>query len=265
MNEEQRTGEVQFSVKDLMRVFLKRWWIILACIALGAAAAFLIARLPASKYQSETLIYVNNRKEISVDVGLSTGDLSASKTLSSTYRVILETRETMEAVIRDAGVSYTYEELKEMVSLSTVGDSPVICITVTSPSAEEAYRIAGSISVILPSRIDSTVQQASSVVVDHAVIATEEVSREYPKKMIIGMLIGLVLSAAACIVYDLFINDRIQSEDWLIQTFGEEIPVLAVIPDAGSHRHGGYYGRYRAYGGDAAGKDASGRNGGTAT
>ena len=69
--------------------------------------------------------------------------------------------------------------------------------------------------------------------------------------------------AAACIVYDLFINDRIQSEDWLIQTFGESIPVLAVIPDAGGHRHGGYYGRYRAYGSEPAAKDASGGNGGT--
>lgn len=262
MNEEQRTGEVQFSVRDLMRVFLKRWWIILACIVLGAAAAFLIARLPAPKYRSETLIYVNNRKEISVDVGLSSSDLSASKTLSSTYRVILETRETMEAVIRDAGVSYTYEELKEMVSLSTKGDSPVISITVTSHDAEEAYRIAGSVSVILPSRIDSTVQQASSVVVDHAVIAAEEVSREYPKKMIIGMVIGLLVSAVACIVYDLFINDRIQSEDWLMQTFGEAIPVLAVIPDAASHRHGGYYGYRRGYGENGQAKDASGRNGG---
>ena len=258
MNESQNTEQVQLSLKEIFRVLLKRWWIILLCTIIGAGGAFLYAYMPDPQYESEVQIYVNNRNNISVDVsGLTSGDLSASKSLSDLYILILKSRETMEAVIAHANLNCSYEQLLAMIDAKTVGSSPVLSITVTSGDPEQACLIANTISLILPDRIDTIVQQASSNIVDHAVVAQKEVSRQYPKKMVIGMLLGLLLSACACLVYDLFINDKIQSEDWLTQTFGEDIPVLAVIPDA-NDRHHAKYGHY--YGSGKTG--ASGGNGG---
>ena len=47
-------------------------------------------------------------------------------------------------------------------------------------------------------------------------------------------------------LYD-FLNDTIRSEDWIVSTFKEEIPLLAVVPEVGSQSGRGYYGRYGHY------------------
>ena len=54
-------------------------------------------------------------------------------------------------------------------------------------------------------------------------------------------LVGVVLSFGALLVIH-FLKDALDGEDWLIDTFKDSIPMLAVIPDANSPGRG-----YRKY------------------
>ena len=51
--------------------------------------------------------------------------------------------------------------------------------------------------------------------------------------VMIGAIIGVLISCVAVVIAH-FSSNRLQSEEWLIVNFGEDIPLLAVIPDASS-------------------------------
>ncbi|MGN1095784.1 MAG: hypothetical protein ACI4QR_05300, partial [Eubacteriales bacterium] len=61
----------------------------------------------------------------------------------------------------------------------------------------------------------------------------------------------------AIVIVDVFVNDRIQSDDWLRGSFKDDVPVLTVIPDM-TAKHGGKYGygygKYGKYGYYGTGK-----------
>ena len=61
-----------------------------------------------------------------------------------------------------------------------------------------------------------------------------------------GALVGAILSIAAIlIVY--FSKDALDGEDWLIETYKDKLPMLAVIPDANSQSKS-YRKKYANYG-----------------
>ena len=84
-------------------------------------------------------------------------------------------------------------------------------------------------------------------VVDYAVVPQTKSSPSTPKNTVLGMLVGFVLSAGVIILLEMF-NDTINSEEWLVTTYGDEIPLLSVVPDVNAksdrryYKYGGYYG-----------------------
>ena len=120
----------------------------IACtVALGCTFLFVTPM-----YQAEALMYVNS-SDISVGgtkVSISQGELTAAQSLIKTYAVILGTRTTLNDVIEQSGVSYQYEELKEMISAQSVNGTEVFSVTVTSPDPQEAELLANTIARGLP-------------------------------------------------------------------------------------------------------------------
>ena len=236
---------------DLLRLFKALWhrlWaIVLAAIVCGGIgfsyAKFLITPL----YKASALMYVNNS---SFSVGntsfsISSGDLTAAKTLVDTYMVILNSRTTLNDVIQKADLDYTYEQLSGMINTSAVNGTEIFRITVTSSDPQEAEHIANTIAEVLPGKIASIVDGSSVRVVDHAVVPANKCSPSITKYAAMGAVLGIILSSCVIIVLELM-DDQIHDEDYLIQTYG--LPVLAVIPDLSSSASGGSYYNSDAYG-----------------
>lgn len=229
---------------DLLRIFQalwkKAWAIILAAVIFGGAflggSVFFVEPL----YRAESLMYVNS-SNISVGgtkVSISQSELTAAKTLVDTYIVILETRATLETVIEQSGVSYTYEQLKPMIAAAAVNETEVFSIQVTSPDPEEAALLANTIAEVLPGKIASIVEGSSARIVDYAVVPVNQVSPNLVKNSVLGALLGFVLACAIVIVGELMDN-LVHDSDYLSETY--DIPVLAVIPDLLSSKRGNAY------------------------
>lgn len=235
---------------QLAKALWKRAWaIILAAVIFGGCAFGYARFLITPLYQSTALMYVNNSSFSvgSTNFSISTGELSAAKTLVSTYIVILKTRSTLETIIDEAQLDYTYEELKAMVSSAPVDNTEIFGITVTSPDPQEAERIANTIARVLPDKISEVVDGSSVRVVDHAVVAAHKSSPNITKITMIGLLLGFVIACAVITVLFLM-DDLIHDEETLRQEF--DLPVLAVIPELSGDKSGsGKYGQYKEYGG----------------
>ena len=256
---ETETGEIEIDLLKLAEVLLHRAKIIIAVTLLVAAAAFGITYyLITPLYTSTALMYVNNSSFSvgSTSFSISSAELTAAKSLVDTYVVILKSRNTLEDVIRQEDLDYTYEELYDMVSSSAVNSTEIFEINVTSPSPSEAEHIANVLAQVLPDKIASIVEGSDVRIVDYAVIPSKRTSPSYTTNTVIGALVGLVLACAVVILRYLF-DESIHSEDYLTQTY-PDIPLLAVVPDMMHSGKDKNYGSYYGGGGSSTGSSSGG-------
>lgn len=237
------TDEVEIDLLELMRALLHKAWFIILITVLAAAATFGYTYcFVTPMYTASALMYVNNTSFSvgSTSFSISASELSAAQSLVDTYSVILKSRMTLEDVIEQDNLSYTYEELYDMIQTEAVNSTEIFQVNVTSASPAEAEYIANTIAEILPDKIAAIVEGSDVRIVDYAVIPSSRTSPSYTKNTVIGALVGLV-AAAAIVILQYMMDENIRSEDYLTQTY-PNIPLLTVVPDmSGKNReHGGY-------------------------
>ena len=228
--------EEDIDLLELVRALWKKAWAILLA-ALIFAGCFLAGTIVfiKPKYTAKTLLYVNSSSVSigSTKVSISASELSAAQSLVDTYIVILMTRTTLNDVIAQSGVPYTYEEIIEsnMIEAAAVNSTEVFAIEVTSTDPEEAETLANTIGAVLPNKIASIVEGSSARIVDYAVVPSKKSSPSLTKNTLIGFVLGAFLAAATVVVTKLM-DTKVRDTDYLKQTY--DIPVLAVIPDLAS-------------------------------
>ena len=241
-------GEIEINLRDMLSVFLKRWWLILIATFVGGALLFAYAFATyVPTYQSTAKMYVNNKANDSLgtQVGTSQGDIYAAQALVNTYCEMIKTRRTLEAVIEEAQLNYTYEQLLSMLSCGSVNDTEVFYVSIVSRDPGEAKAIVNTILKVVPVQIEGIIEGSSVKTVDEAVEG-KQLSSGIPMKALIGAALGFVLAAAFFFIYDTVINDTLQSDEWMADAFKDEIPLLAVIPDV-NYAGGKGYRRYKYY------------------
>lgn len=229
----QHEQELEIDVLELARVLWKKAWaILLAAVIFAGSFLSCTVIFIRPKYTAETLLYVNssNISLGSAKVSISASELSAAQSLVDTYIVILKTRTTLNDVIAQSGVPYTYEEIIEndMIKAEAVNSTEVFAIEVTSTDPKEAETLANTIGAVLPNKIASIVEGSSARIVDYAVVPSKKSSPSLTKNTLIGFVLGAFLAAAVVVVKKLM-DTKVRDTDYLKQSY--DIPVLAVIPD----------------------------------
>ena len=225
--------ELEIDILELAQALWKKAWAILlaAVIFAGSFLACTVVFIK-PKYTAQTLLYVNssNISLGSAKVSISASELSAAQSLVDTYIVILKTRTTLNDVIAQSGVPYTYEEIinNNMIQAEAVNSTEVFAIKVTSTDPKEAETLANTIGAVLPNKIASIVEGSSARIVDYAVVPSKKSSPSLKKNTLIGFVLGAFLAAAA-VVAEKLMDTKVRDTDYLKQTY--DIPVLAVIPD----------------------------------
>lgn len=223
-------GYTEIDIVRLFRALWHRAWaIILAAVLFGVTAFGYTQLMVTPLYKARTLLYVNGSVSIGdAKVSISSGDLSVAKSLVDTYMVILKSRTTLNEVIEQTGLGYSYEQLKGMISCASVNSTEIFYVEVTNPNPKEAELIANTIAQVLPEKISAVVEGSSMRIVDYAVEPVHPSSPNVTRNTIVGILLGIVLTCGVIVVLELR-DDKIHSSDYLIQNY--EIPVLAVIPE----------------------------------
>lgn len=254
-----RGGDIEIDLKRVFDAVVHRAWLvtlvsIICAVVVLLGTVFFVTPL----YESSAVFYVNNNA-LSVgdaSLSLSTGDISAAKSLVDSYIVILKTRTTLNDVIDYAGVDRTYNELRNMISAASVDDTEIFEIIVSSEDPYEAEKIANAIAYILPKRISSIIEGTSAKIVDTAVVASKPSSPSYTLNTLVGFLIGLAAMVVIIALREIF-DISIHTEDDIQQCCTH--PVLASVPDMNAPSKGGYYGygeKKRTAAKNAGGNDA---------
>ena len=245
-NKENNTNE-EYNTIDLLRIFKSLWkhiWIIVLAGLIAAMIGFLYSSFVIDPtYSSNVKLYVNNTSFSlgNTSFSISASELTAAQSLVKTYGEILNSRSTMDRIIEKAGLDYTWKELSKMITYGQANNTEIMRVTVTCKDPYEASKIANTIAEVLPERITEIIDGASMEVVDYAVPELQKVAPSITRYTGVGLLIGVLLSAALFVVLEI-LDDTIHDDDYILKTYN--YPILGVIPDlenAGGKSYGYYY------------------------
>lgn len=227
---EKKTQHADVTVLSIQQIFsllLRRFWVLLLSAAIcGAACYYISSNFITPKYESTVTFYVNNNS-FSTDNRLSYSDLWVSQNLVDTYMVILETGDTMRAVIQEAGVDLTVTELEDMIQAKMVEQTELFGVTVTGLEPESTFLLAQAIGEVLPERIGNIMDGTSAKVADYALRPTSPSDPSPARNAVSGAMFGFVFGASVLLLWALLTFWIRKEEDITRMT---TLPILASVP-----------------------------------
>ena len=237
---------------DFLKLFhtlLSKLHVIFLCgLLFGLLAYGAVYLLITPKYMASTMLYVNNASTKENATTITQSDLYASSQLVNTYSAIITSESFLGNVIADADIDIEVEDLAEQLEIESVNDTEAFKVTVMNEDPKAAARIANAIADIAPSQIPAIVDGSSVKVIDYASIPTEIAKPSYRKAALIGLMLGLFISAIVILlreIMDTTIKSESDLEEW-------KLPILGVVPDFAEAKKKKSYGY--SYGNQNAGR-----------
>lgn len=250
-NKNERKELYEIDALQIVKILLKRWWVVAISAVLFAIALFgYTQQTTVATYRSTSTLLINGDSSISS----AYQQILAGQYQSNDYPYILNANDTLNEAVdylkdydfaENGGEPYrTYSAgvLSGMISFEVVEDSRIFRIIVTSVDPQEARIVAEAVSKAFIERAEY-ITSADVQVVDSPIVPQNATSAGYGKKTTLGFLVGLIVGAVLVVVSGLA-NDTFDSDEWLLTQFKDDIPVLATVPDAYSENKS--YGYYRS-------------------
>ena len=223
---------------DLLELFYVFWkkkiWLIIAVIW-GAAMGVVYTRyMVEPKYSSSvTLILSKPTTEVATDIyntpegGITQSDIMLNQNLISTYREIMESRKVSKAVIEKLSLNMSYAEFKKCINVSSVKDTDVIKLSITTTEPELSAKIATEMINVFSEEVVKIYNIKNVSIIDEAEVNRNPVNVNYAKNAVIFAMVLFILTALVIFLIYYFDN-TIKSKDEIEKLL--EVPVLAVIP-----------------------------------
>ncbi len=216
----------QLSITDIIDMLIKRWWIwVIAAVSLSIVTFIYTEIFVDPLYRTDGNLYVSAQRTQTSD--LSQQSQMASQTLVTTYKEILGSRSFLSQVSQDLDGTYTIENLKKMIGMSSVNETEILQITVTGKVPEDVYKICHSVLIHAPDELIRVVNAGSVKILDDGQIPSAPVSPNVKRNVLISFLAGMILGAFIILVLELF-DTRIKSRDDIVNKYEE--PLLGEIP-----------------------------------
>lgn len=228
MNERLGTENDEIDLGEVLQVLLRKWWLIVLCFILGIGAAGTYTKFMITpKYEASSMLYILTK----TTTVTSLADIQMGTQLTADFEVIATSRPVLEDAVKDikkkTGIEYTYEQLKEFVTISNQSDTRILKITATHEEPEMAKEIANAVSKQTASHMADIMTTDPPTTVESAVKPKNPVSPNLVKNAALGGLLGAFLVVALLLVQYL-LDDTIKTEEDVAKYLG--LDTLASIP-----------------------------------
>ena len=219
--------EYEIDLLELLYYYRTKIWYIIAAVLIGGILAGLVTwQLIIPKYTATAKMYMVSSSTGSV-VDLT--DFNIGTSLSQDYVELIQTRPVYENVIYELKLDYEYKDLKEMVSIGTVGQTRILTIAATSEDPKEAANIANALATEAEKTIPKLMDTPKPNIAEKAIVPEERSSPSFKKNIAIAAL-GCAFIVIAILTVLFLMDDTIKSGEDLEREFG--IMPLTVIPEA---------------------------------
>lgn len=217
--------EIEIDLLELLYALRKKIVVIILSALLGAgifgAYSFLLAK---PVYESTAKIYI-----LSQSTSLTSfADIQISSSLAKDYEEMIFSRPVVTQVIKNLNLDYSYEELKEKLSIENPADTRCLNISCRSNDVQEACDMANEFATVSKRQIADIMDTDEPTIFEKAVVNKDPVKPEKAKNIVIGFLLGLII-ACAIVIVRYMMNDSIKNEDDIERYLG--LNTLAAIPN----------------------------------
>ncbi|MBT2508915.1 hypothetical protein J7I98_24125 [Streptomyces sp. ISL-98] len=226
-------------LRTYLRLFRRRWSIILLLTVLGTAAGAAVAWTQPPVYAAKTQMIVTAADTVAEPSEAYQGGLLAQQRAKS-YTNLVTSQHVVKTLIDEMQLPYSVQELQGKISATNPTDTAVIDFTVEDRSAQRAKEIADSVGPVLsrvvagvespPDTPQSGVTETGVSSLAPAQLLPGPVSPKKQLDMALGLVAGLVLGIGAAVVREVT-DRRVRDVDDLVRAAG--VSVLGVVPDDG--------------------------------
>ena len=150
-------------LRKVIASVLRRWWLLVLLIAIGAILGYAISRAQTPVYQASTTVLVG---ESITSSRVDRVDIQISEALIQTYVEIARRQPVMQGVVTTLNLNESWQNLSKRVTVNYIESTQLIEIVVEANSPEQARIIADEIVnqliLLSPSSSESTENQLTS-------------------------------------------------------------------------------------------------------
>lgn len=191
---------------------MRKWWLIAAlAVSFAAAGAAVGAVSYRPKYTSKVVFISSNRNEGEAAGSISSGDVTASSTLNSTFKYILTSDEFLTEVIRKSGADYTVRELRSDISIAVPANTLILELSVTTPSSQTSYSVARAVETSYAPYVESVKNTNLEIFSGASAAAAPDSSSETVLFGVLGFFAGVVAAVTVIVLSD-FLRATIRSQ-----------------------------------------------------
>ncbi len=228
-------GEI--SIVDIVKILLKRLWLIIMITLLCALGAFVYTKTFISpQYMSTASLYVTNGTRVNAGNSANLSDINAAEKLVDSYIVVLQSDNVAQQISENTKLGLSKGAIKSMIKMASVNGTQVLEVRVTSTKREEAQTIANAMLEVAPGVLKQVAKVGEVETLDTASEA-RKISPNVVTNTIVGFLLGLVISILIVLIQAM-LDRTIKGEE----DFNEHytISILGSVPDFKETEKGGY-------------------------
>lgn len=220
----------ELDLKELFNIFWsKKVYIILIVLIFIAVGVIYTVGFTTPKYTSSiTLLLAGSESsEQETTNSITTTDVTLNSKLVSTYSVLVKSKDVLNQVISNLGMNISWEELKNNVSVSTVEDTEVIEISVTTKNAADSAKIANETGKVFSEKVSEIYNINNVHIVDEAEVVNSPSNINHERDIVIFAFIGLVVAVIYVLIANM-LDTTVKTAEEVEKNF--RLPVLASIP-----------------------------------
>ena len=226
MNQEIQDDEVTIDLMELFSALWAKKTIIILSAVFMALVAFVGTKMFVTpKYMSVTKLYVMAKNDDS-SASATYSELQSGM-LTKDYMELVKSRPVLEKAISKLKLDMEPEELAEMITTETPTDTRIMSISVTDDDPKEAKQIADTLRKAVSVQITEIMNADSVNTVEEGNLPTSPSSPNVKKNMMLGALLGLVISMGF-VVLIFILDDTVKTPDDVEKYLG--LNVLTSIP-----------------------------------
>jgi len=214
-------------LRELLLILRRNFLLIISVTIIAALIGMIISVFFITPVYEASATMIVNKSDNSSSGDLTYNDILMTQKLVKTYSVIMQSNTVLNRVIDELGLKMGTNELRSMLNVSSVNDTEVIKINVTSEDPVLAAKIANEITRQAPDEIIRAVKAGSVEVIDPAAVPLTPVKPNKVMNTAIAGVLGALLSIAAVFLKN-YLDDTIKTEEDIREKIG--LPVLGVLP-----------------------------------
>lgn len=235
-----------YDIRRLIGLILSKIWMVIICAILVGASSFVYTKFAVPlKYESYTSLYVRSDRNVtttditdSQDGQVNMSTLNLSKSLVSTYVVVLQSDSVMDKIgnllvlefdeetlasvfsIQDGKISTN--SIKSCFTMTSINDTEAMKISAVTTNPEISAALCNMMAQVAPDFLIRVVGAGSVEIIDPAVANYTPISANIPKNTLLGVLIGAVVAVAFIFVVDFF-DDTVKDSDEISDLFNKAV------------------------------------------